>query len=93
MVFVPAEPIPQQSTSQDPETTTDLAQNLPELSEDDEDGNWESNIDLNGSESATSFSGSVSASSASTNDSRKGMKRRQRSRDSHTRSYSSRGLV
>ena len=102
MAFVPAEPFPQQSTRQDPEITTDQAQvqvqgqtfaDLPELSEEDEDSDWESDIDLNGSESTTSFSGSVSASSASTNHSRKGMKRRQRSRDSQACSYSSRGLV
>ena len=93
MVIVPAEPVPQQSTSQDPEITTDQAQlqeqgqafaELPELSEYDEDGDWESDIELTGPESTTSFSGSVSALSASTNNhSRNGMKRRQRSRESH----------
>ena len=55
MAFVTAGPFPQQSTS--PEITTGQAQvqeqgqtfaDLPELSEEDEDGDWESDIDLNG---------------------------------------------
>ena len=103
MVIVPVEPVSQQSTSRNPEITTNQVEvqeqgrtfaELSELSEEeDEDNDWgdllESESDSSGAKSTTSAQ--VSASSASTIHSR--VKRRRRSRDSQARSCSSRGLV